>query len=206
MDSTFIKQEVVDLLAAHAGVGPQVTAITERSMRGEIDFKGSLAERVGLLKGLSSTMFEEVRFEIELSVGATQMVSALHARGHKVAIVSGGFENVIAPILESAGVDFYRANTLEVVDGLLTGKTTGPIIDRAGKAEYLQELATQLNIPLTHTVAIGDGANDLGMMEVAGLSIAFNAKPIVQAAADQSITSGDLFEVIAIMREYFGEI
>jgi phosphoserine phosphatase len=203
MDSTFIQQEVIDLLAVHAGVGAQVVAITERSMRGEIDFRASLAERVALLKGLHVSIFEKVRSEISLSVGAERMVDSLHAAGHKVAIISGGFENVIEPILEGAQVDHWRANILEVENELLTGNTIGPIVDRAEKAEYLRQLAAELSIPLSHTVAIGDGANDLGMMEVAGLSIAFNAKPIVEAAASVTITTGDLYEVIQIMEKYF---
>ena len=203
MDSTFIQQEVIDLLAMHAAVGAQVVAITERSMRGEIDFRASLAERVALLKGLHITVFEKVRSEISLSVGAQKMIDSLHAKGHTVAVISGGFENVIVPILESAQVDHWRANILEIENELLTGNTIGPIVDRLAKAEYLQQLAAELSIPPSRTVAIGDGANDLGMMDVAGLSIAFNAKPIVKAAANASITSGDLFEVIGIMQKYF---
>ena len=204
MDSTFIQQEVIDLLAFHAGVGAQVIAITEKSMRGEIDFRTSLSERVALLKGLHVSVIQEVRSEISLSVGAQQMLDSLQAAGHKVGIISGGFENVIAPILENVRVNYFRANTLEVKNELLTGKTIGPIVDRVAKAEYLKELAAELSIPLERTVAIGDGANDLGMMEIAGLSIAFNAKPIVQAAATASIIDGDLFHVIQIMEEHFG--
>lgn len=202
MDSTFIQQEVIDLLASHAGVGEQIASITERSMHGEMDFRASLAERVTLLAGLPISVLESVRREISLSLGAQKMVDSLHAAGHKVAIVSGGFENVIAPILTEARVDYFRANTLEIEKGFLTGKTVGPIIDRLAKKQYVQELAGQLSIPLSRTVAIGDGANDLGMMEIAGLSIAFNAKPIVQATATASITNGDLFEVIAIMERH----
>ena len=199
MDSTFIQEEVIDLLAAHAGVGEQVAAITERSMSGELDFRASLAERVALLKGLSTDIFEPVRQEITLSIGAQSMIETLHARGHKVAVISGGFINVIAPILERAEVDFFKANTLEVEDGKLTGRTTGHIIDRAAKAEYLNELADLLEIPLSQTVAVGDGANDLGMMEIAGLSIAFNAKPIIREFATKSITDGDLTGVLRYM-------
>ena len=199
MDSTFIQQEVIDLLAAHAGVGAKVASITERSMRGEIDFKESLAERVKLLQGLSADFLEGIRSEITLSTGALHMVQTLHERGHKVAVVSGGFENVIAPILQTAEVDHFKANVLEVKDGLLTGKTVGEVIDRGAKAAYLREISAQLNIPLADTVAVGDGANDLGMMEIAGLSIAFNAKPVVQAAANFSINDGDLTGVLRLM-------
>ena len=127
------------------------------------------------------------------------MVSRLHEGGHKVAIVSGGFNNVIAPLLEMEKIDFFRANTLEVIDGKLTGLTIGEVIDREAKANYLRELSTFLGIPLAATVAVGDGANDLGMMEIAGLSIAFNAKPIVQEKAKSSINNGDLSEVIRLM-------
>ncbi len=199
MDSTFIQQEVIDLLASHAGVGDAVAAITQRSMRGELDFKASLKERVALLAGLPEEIFEAVRSEITLSRGAREMVAALHDQGHKVAIVSGGFNNVIAPLLRSEGLDFFRANTLDVSEGKLTGKTIGQVIDREAKAAFLRELTSLLEIPLSATVAVGDGANDLGMMEIAGLSIAFNAKPIVQEKAKSSINSGDLYEVVRLM-------
>ncbi len=199
MDSTFIQQEAIDLLAAHAGVGAEVAAITERSMRGDVDFSSSLAERVALLKGLPVEIFDQVRREITLSSGAHEMVDQLHAGGHKVAVVSGGFENIIHPIMRSVGVDFFRANHLESVDGFLTGRTIGAVIDRAAKAAFLQEIAEQLGIPLEQTVAVGDGANDIGMMEVAGLSIAFNAKPKVQAVAKFSINDGNLLQVLTLM-------
>ena len=199
MDSTFIQQEVIDLLAAHAGVGEEVAAITERSMRGDVDFSASLAQRVALLKGLPVEIFDQVRREISLSRGAQEMVDQLHAAGHKVAVVSGGFENIIHPILRTAGVDYFRANHLESVDGVLTGRTTGALINSLGKADFLKEIALQLGIPLSQTVAVGDGANDLGMMAIAGLSIAFNAKPKVQAAAMHSINDGNLLQVLGLM-------
>ncbi len=199
MDSTLIREEVIDLLAQHAGVGEQVVAITERTMRGEIDFSQSLKERVGLLAGLSTNVFDQVRNEISLSKGAQEMVDTLHAHGHKVAVVSGGFENVIRPILVSLEIDFFRANQLEVDKDVLTGKTLGPVIDRAAKASYLRELSELLAIPLSRTVAVGDGANDLGMMEISGLSVAFNAKPIVKAAALSAIDDGDLTGVLRLM-------
>ena len=199
MDSTFIQQEVIDLLALHAGVGTQVAAITERSMRGEIDFVQSLGERVALLTGLSARVFETVRKEISLSQGAQTMVDTLHDRGHKVAVISGGFENVIGPILEEANIDYFRANHLEVENEILTGRTVGPIIDRTAKANYLRELSELLEIPLSRTVAVGDGANDLGMLEISGLSIAFNAKPIVKASAKATIDDGDLTGVLRLM-------
>ena len=199
MDATFIQQEVIDLLAAHAGVGGQVAAITERSMRGDVEFSASLGERVALLSGLSIEIFDQVRREISLSKGAREMVDQLHAGGHIVAVVSGGFENIISPILKEVGVDYFRANVLEISNGRLTGKTTGAIIDGRAKAAFLTKLAAQLDIPLAQTVAVGDGANDLGMMEIAGLSIAFNAKPRVKAAAMFSIEDGDLLQVVRLM-------
>jgi phosphoserine phosphatase len=140
-----------------------------------------------------------VRDEISLSTGAEEMVTTLHERGHKVAIISGGFENVITPILEGARIDYFRANLLEESDGVLTGNIVGRIIDRTAKADYLRELADLLKIPLSNTVAVGDGANDLGMMELAGLSIAFNAKPVVRAAADEVIADRDLTGVLRFM-------
>ena len=199
MDSTFIQQEVIDLLAVAAGVGTEVAAITERSMRGEIDFKESLAERVALLKGMPIDVIESVRLQITFSKGAERMVAVLHILGHKVAIVSGGFEDVIAPLLEKVGVDFYRANKLDLNGSTLTGKTTGAVIDRTAKAAALREFAEELGIPLEHTVAVGDGANDLEMMAISGLSIAFNAKPIVQEAAMVAINDGDLMGVLVHM-------
>jgi phosphoserine phosphatase len=199
MDSTFIQEEVIDLLAQHAGVGAEVSAITERSMRGELDFRQSLAARVALLAGLPESSIKTVREQLTLSKGAREMMEGLHALGHKVGVVSGGFENVIAPILQNVGVDFFKANHLEVESGKLTGRTLGEIVDREAKAAYLQELSSRFNIPLSLTVAVGDGANDLGMMALAGLSIAFNAKPIVKEQADVAIDDGDLFKVLSLM-------
>jgi phosphoserine phosphatase len=200
MDSTFIRQEVIDLLAIHAGVGDRVAAITELSMRGEIDFRESLTRRVALLKGLSEGIFDQVRSEISLSEGAQELTDALHANGDYTAIISGGFLNVIEPILKNVGIDFYKANTLEVKDGFLTGRTIGEIIDRQAKADYLVELANKLNIPLEQTVAVGDGANDLGMLQIAGSGIAFCAKSVVKEQAEHSIESGDLREVLSFIR------
>lgn len=199
MDSTFIQEEVIDLLADHAGVGAEVSAITERSMRGELDFRQSLAARVALLAGLPESAIKTVQEQITLSKGAREMVEGLHALGHKVGVVSGGFENVIASILQGVRVDCFKANHLEIENGKLTGRTLGEIVDREAKAAYLQELSSTFNIPLSLTVAVGDGANDLGMMALAGLSIAFNAKPIVQEQADVVIDDGDLFKVLSLM-------
>ena len=199
MDSTFIKNEVIDLLAKVAGVGEKVAEITERTMRGELDFAESLTERVALLKDLPVSAIEKVREEIDFSDGAERVVKILHAMGHKVAVVSGGFGNVIDPILQNIGVDFIQSNTLESDGNNLTGKTTGKFVDRKGKAEALKEFATELGIPLAQTVAVGDGANDLDMMAISGLSIAFNAKPMVQEAAKAAITNGDLTGILFLM-------
>lgn len=196
MDSTFIQEEVIDLLADEAGVGEQVAQITERAMRGELDFRESLQERVALLQGLHEETFQRVRSRIHLSNGATILVNSLHEAGSYVGVVSGGFENIIAPILAEVGVDFYKANTLEIKDGVLTGKIVGPIIDKFAKREFLEKYARECGIEMSHTVAVGDGANDLEMMSVAGLSVAFNAKPIVQQSANKEITTGNLAQIL----------
>jgi phosphoserine phosphatase len=199
MDSTFIQQEVIDLLAAKVGAGEQVAAITESAMRGDIDFATSLVKRVSLLSGADEAIIAQVAQEITLTPGARTLVSTLHKLGHKVGIVSGGFLNVIEPLLKELGVDFYRANVLEVNSGKLTGKLLGPIIDREAKALSLREFARSENVELSQTIAIGDGANDLGMIEIAGLGIAFNAKPKVKAVADASINTPYLDSVLYLM-------
>jgi phosphoserine phosphatase len=199
MDSTFIKDEVIDLLATRAGVGVQVAAITERSMRGELDFRESLRDRVALLAGLDGDCITDVRSAIRLSDGARELVSSLHAVGSQIAIVSGGFLNVISPLLDELAIDFYVANTLEVIEGRLTGKTTGEVIDKEAKANFLIQTAEKLGLPLEKTVAVGDGANDLAMMAVAGLSVAFNAKPVVQAAAKRVIEDGNLLHILEFL-------
>lgn len=200
MDSTFIQDEVIDLLADHAGVGEKVAAITERSMRGELDFRASLLERVKLLQGLDSEAIDAVRSAIRLSKGAETLIRSLHAADSKIAIVSGGFENIIAPLLTSLEIDFFKANTLAVEDGKLTGEVVGDIIDKDAKADFLKSYAQLLNIPLSQTVAVGDGANDLEMMKIAGLSVAFNAKPIVKNAAMKSIDDGDLTHILEFLQ------
>lgn len=195
VDSTFIQQEAIELLAAKAGVLPQVAQITDAAMRGELDFAQSLIARVALLSGLSASVIEQVRTEITLTDGAAELVEVLHKDGHRVALVSGGFSNIMQPIVDDLKIDYFRANCLEIKDGLLTGKVTGPIIDRAAKADALREFALDSQVELADTVAIGDGANDLDMMAIAGISIAFNAKPIVTEAATFSITEPSLASV-----------
>ena len=179
VDSTFIQQEAIELLAAKAGVLEQVAVITASAMRGELDFEESLRARVGLLKGLSESVITEVQKEISLTDGAAELVATLHEKGHSVALVSGGFTDIIQPLIDSLSIRYYKANKLEIVAGVLTGGLVGPVIDRAAKADALREFAAASDVALENTVAIGDGANDLDMMAAAGLSIAFNAKPVV---------------------------
>lgn len=199
MDSTLIQEEVIDLIAEKFGVGPKVIAITDRAMRGEIDFSTSLKERVALLVGADVNILNEVKNEITLTPGARTLIRTLHRLGHKVGVVSGGFLDVIEPLLNELNIDFYRANKLEVKDGKLTGAITGEIIDREAKANALRDFAEREGVGLAQTIAIGDGANDLGMLEIAGLGIAFNAKPAVRAAADSSINSPYLDSVLYLM-------
>jgi phosphoserine phosphatase len=199
VDSTFIKQEAIELLAAKAGVLDEVARITEAAMRGELDFAQSLIARVALLRGLSEDAIGQVQKEIRLTDGAAELVALLHEKGHCVSLVSGGFINILKPIVDELKIDFYRANTLELLDGKLTGKVVGAIVDRAAKAAALKDFAKRCSVDLTNTVAIGDGANDLDMMQIAGISIAFNAKPIVEAAADYSIKESSLRSVPSLI-------
>ena len=199
VDSTFIQQEAIELLAAKAGVLEEVSQITAAAMRGELDFAQSLVARVALLQGLSEDSFVQVQQEITVTDGAAELVTLLHQKGHFVSLVSGGFTNILQPMVDAMKIDFYRANTLEVVDGKLTGKLLGAMIDRAAKADALREFATACGVDLSNTVAIGDGANDLDMMDIAGISIAFNAKPIVEAAADYAIKEPSLRSVASLI-------
>jgi phosphoserine phosphatase len=199
VDSTVIEQEVIELIAAHADVEPQVRAVTEAAMRGELDFAASLRARVRLLAGLPEAVLEEVRSSVRLTEGAMDLCRELHARGHVVALVSGGFDVVVDAVATQLGADHARANRLEIVDGRLTGQVEGEIVDRAGKAVALREFAALHGIPLTRTVAVGDGANDLDMMDIAGLGIAFCARPVVQQQADVAINTRDLRLVLAAM-------
>ena len=199
MDSTLIVQEVIDLLAAKAGVAEEVSAITQKAMAGEMDFAQSLQARVSLLAGLNESMLSEVRNEITLTQGAEKLIQTLHLKGHKVGVVSGGFIDVIEPILKELKIDFYRANKLQILNGKLTGKLEGEIIDRAAKLKALVEFAKNEGVQMSQTVAIGDGANDLDMIESAGLGVAFNAKPKVAAAAATTISGSDLSAVLLLM-------
>lgn len=199
VDSTLIQQEVIELLAAKAGAGEKVKSITEAAMRGEIDFAESLIARVALLQGLPASVIEEVQKEIELTPGARTLVQTLHKLGHSVALVSGGFAEVIKPIVDDLKIIHYRANSLEVIGGVLSGKVSGPMIDRAAKAVALREFAEIEGVGLEQTIAIGDGANDLDMISIAGLGIAFNAKPAVRAAAASSVSAPYLDSVLYLL-------
>ncbi|WP_026538742.1 phosphoserine phosphatase SerB [Arthrobacter sp. 9MFCol3.1] len=187
VDSTLIQQEVIELLAAYAGKREEVTAVTEAAMRGELDFAQSLHARVAVLAGLPADVVESVRSEVRLTEGAAELVAAFQAAGHAVAVVSGGFNQILRPIAEDLGLHYWIANELEIVDGALTGKVLGDVIDRAAKEKYLREWAAAEGIPMEHTIAVGDGANDLDMLGAAGIGIAFNAKPAVRAAADAAV-------------------
>ena len=199
MDSTLIEQEVINLLGAAAGQSIAIEAITHKAMAGDLDFKAALIERVALLKGMDQNILNQVRDQITLTKGAKKLIDELHQQGHKVGVVSGGFIEVIEPILNSLSIDFYRANKLKISDGLLTGEIEGPLIDSHAKRIALEQFAKQEKVPLEQTVAIGDGANDLEMIKAAGLGIAFNAKPKVAAAADTTITNQDLSTVLLLM-------
>ena len=199
VDSTLIQQEVIELLAAKAGVADEVIAITDKAMRGELDFEQSLRARVALLKGLPVSAISEVQQQILLTPGARTLISTLHKLGHTVAVVSGGFIDVIAPLLKELNIKHFKANTLGVENGVLTGEVTGPVIDRAAKAAALHEFAALESISMEQTIAIGDGANDLDMIAAAGLGIAFNAKPAVKAAADSSLSQPYLDSVLYLL-------
>jgi phosphoserine phosphatase len=192
VDSTLIEDEVIELLADVAGKRAEVAAVTERAMAGELDFAESLIERVKTLAGLPSSVFADVQKRITITTGAKQLIDAVHAAGGKVGAVSGGFNQLLAPLAETLNLDFARANQLEVVDGFLTGKVIGSIIDRQAKADALIEWAAATNTPIENTVAVGDGANDLSMMAVAGLGVGFNCKPIVREHADFILEGNDL--------------
>jgi phosphoserine phosphatase len=187
VDSTLIQGEVIEMLAEQAGCWPQVQAITRAAMRGDLDFAQSLRTRVGLLRGLPASALDDVQAAVTLTPGARTLVRTLKRLGYAVAIVSGGFTAVTDAIAADLGLDFALANELEVADGRLTGQLVGPVVDRAEKAAALVRFAGLAGVPLSQTVAIGDGANDLDMLGVAGLGVAFNAKPLVRAAADASL-------------------
>ena len=187
VDSTLIQGEVIEMLAAHAGCEPQVAAITEAAMRGELDFEQSLRQRVALLEGVDASAIDEVYDAIVLAPGARTLVRTLRRLGYRFAIVSGGFSQITDRLADELGIHFARANELEIVDGKLTGRILGPVVDRAGKAAALRPFAAEVGVSEASVIAIGDGANDLDMLSAAGLGIAYNAKPLVRDAADTSV-------------------
>jgi phosphoserine phosphatase len=199
VDSTLIENEVIELIAARAGSLDVVAEITARAMHGEMDFSESLAARVATLKGLPIAELDQVRSLVTVTRGVPELIAGVHSAGGHVGVVSGGFHEILDPIAESLGLDFWRANRLGVADGRLTGQVVGSIVDAQAKADSLMEWADGLGLELSQTVAIGDGANDLKMMAVAGLSIAFDAKPVVMEQADISLPTRDLEVVLDLI-------
>ena len=189
MDSTLIEAEVIDLLADAAGVGEQVAEITERAMRGELDFDESFRERLGMLKGLDETVLAGIAQSLKLTEGAERLISTLRQLGYRTAILSGGFTYFARYLQEKLGIDHVYANELDIVDGKVAGQVTGKIVNGERKAELLKKLAFQEGVSLNQVIAVGDGANDLPMLSVAGLGIAFRAKPLVTKSARQSIST-----------------
>ncbi|HSK61616.1 MAG TPA: phosphoserine phosphatase SerB, partial [Actinomycetospora sp.] len=199
VDSTLVQGEVIEMLAARAGCEDEVRAITESAMRGELDFAESLHLRVGALAGLPASSLDEVADELELTPGARTTVRTLKRLGYRCGVGSGGFTSIIDRLVDDLGLDFSAANDLEVVDGRLTGRVLGAVVDRAGKAEALKRFADEAGVPLEQTVAVGDGANDLDMLAAAGLGVAFNAKPVVAAAADTALSHPYLDAVLFVL-------
>jgi phosphoserine phosphatase len=206
VDSTLIQQEVIEMLAARVGAQDAVAAITEAAMRGELDFAESLNQRVATLAGLPAEVLDEVSEELKLTPGARTTLRTLRRLGYYVGVVSGGFRQVIEPLAHELMLDFVAANQLEIVDGKITGRVIGPIIDRAGKAKALRDFAQQVGVPMAQTVAVGDGANDIDMLAAAGLGVAFNAKPALREVADASLSHPYLDTVLFLLGVTRGEI
>ena len=199
VDSTLIMEEGIDLLGEEAGVGAQVAAITERAMRGELDFEAALRERVTLLKGLPEDIFARIAERIHFTPGAEDLVKELHKRGYKVGLVSGGFHETVDRLAEQLGIDYVKANRLEVQQGFLTGQVLGEIVTKDTKLAMLKAWAAENQLELNQTIAMGDGANDLPMIQAAGIGIAFMAKPIVREQAPYQIQECNLYRVIDLL-------
>jgi len=199
VDSTLIQGEVIEMLAEHAGLGEEMTKSTAEAMRGELDFETSIRQRVAMLGGLDAALLDVVRNDIQLTPGARTMIRTLKRLGYRFALVSGGFRPIIEPLAVELGIDYVAANELEIADGKLTGRLSGPIIDRAGKADALRRFAADAGIPIKNTVAIGDGANDLDMLAAAGLGVAFNAKPLVRDQAKTSVNVPYLDSIVYLL-------
>lgn len=199
VDSTLVQGEIIDMLAAHAGCADQVARITEATMSGEMDFGESLRARVALLRGLPVSVLDEVRVKLKLMPGARTLVRTLKRMGCRCGVVSGGFTQITDDLVRTLDLDFAAANTLEIVDGRLTGRLVGEILDRPGKARALVRFAEQFGVPLSQTVAVGDGANDIDMLNTAGLGVAFNAKPVVRESADASLSQPYLDAILFLL-------
>ena len=199
VDSTLIMEEGIDLLGEEAGVGAQVAAITERAMRGELDFEAALRERVALLKGLPEDIFTRIAERIHFTPGAEDLVDELHKRGYKVGLVSGGFHETVDRLAEQLGIDYVKANRLEIQQGFLTGQVLGEIVTKDTKLAMLKAWAAENKLELNQTIAMGDGANDLPMIQAAGIGIAFMAKPIVREQAPYQIPECNLYRVINLL-------
>ena len=199
VDSTLIMEEGIDLLGEEAGVGAQVAAITERAMRGELDFEAALRERVTLLKGLPEDIFARIAERIHFTPGAEDLVKELHKRGYKVGLVSGGFHETVDRLAEQLGIDYVKANRLEIQQGLLTGRVLGDIVTKDTKLAMLKAWAAENKLELNQTIAMGDGANDLPMIQAAEIGIAFMAKPIVREQAPYQIQECNLYRVIDLL-------
>jgi phosphoserine phosphatase len=199
VDSTLVSGEAIDLLAARAGCAAKVAEVTAAAMRGELDFAAALRERVALLAGLEASVIDEVRAQLRLTPGARTLIRTLRRLGYRCGIVSGGFTQFTDGLAADLGLDYAAANTLEIDGGQLTGQLTGAVIDRAGKARALRDFAARAGVPLSQTVAVGDGANDLDMIAAAGLGIAFNAKPAVRDAADASLSVPHLDAILHLL-------
>jgi len=199
VDSTLIQEEVIELLAANAGSLAEVAVVTERAMRGELDFEQSLRARVKTLAGLDAGVLIEAYDQINLTPGAQELIQHVHKVGGKAAAVSGGFNQLLEPLAQRLGLDYRLANQLEIIDGKLSGEVIGDIIDKPAKATALRAWANELGLELSQTIAVGDGANDLDMLGTAGLGIGFCGKPRVRAAADILVNVNDLSQVIGLI-------